>query len=241
MQITVAQCDWGDSQLRDIEVLLADVDSHLTRLFREPLSGTIVVATTPSTDDVPITLYRPSPKSPFMILLQARDRKWARFAYQFSHELCHVLSDYERLQKNPNNWFHEAICELASVFTLRRMAERWLTRPPYPDWADYAPSLARYADDLLSNDNRRLPAGSTLRHWLAAHEEQLRSDPYLRDPNAVVAYQLLPTFEAEPTGWNAVRNLPNSSGYLMEYLADWYESVDATDKPFVKRVIGVFQ
>ena len=62
----------------------------------------------------------------------ARDRKWAKFGYQFSHEFCHVLSNYENLKANPNNWFHEAICELASVFTLRRMAERWPTHPPYP-------------------------------------------------------------------------------------------------------------
>ena len=190
---------------------------------------------------MPITLYRQSPSEPITIQLTAQDRKWSQFAYQFSHEFCHVLSNYERLRNNPNNWFHEALCELASVFTLRQMAKRWPTQPPYPNWADYAPCLAGYANDRLDNEKRRLPADLTLRHWLSAQEEQLRSDPYLRDLNAVVAYQLLPNFEEEPTGWNAVRNLPDSSGNLMEYLADWHDSVASTDQPFVQRLIGAFR
>jgi hypothetical protein len=101
--------------------------------------------------------------------------------------------------------------------------------------------LSDYADGLLKDENHQLPEGLTLRHWLAMHEDELRLDPYLRQKNATVACQLLPLFEADPSGWNAVRNLPNSSGYLMEYLADWYECVDSADKPFVKRLIGAFQ
>ena len=241
MKIDVESHGWGEAIPSNVAVLLADVASHMSRLLTDPAPDHIKVIPVSGSDAVPRTLYRRSANGPITIQLTAQDRKWAKFAYQFSHEFCHVLSDYERLADGPNNWFHEALCELASVFTLRRMAERWPTRPPYPNWADYAQSLAGYADDLLDNENSRLPADSTLRHWLAAREEQLRSDPYLRDLNTVVAYRLLPTFEAEPTGWNAVRSLPNSSGCLMEYLADWYECVDTADKPFVKRVIGAFQ
>ena len=74
-----------------------------------------------------------------------RDRQQNQYAYQFAHEFCHVLSGYEGLEGNPNNWFHETICELASVFTLRRMAERWPTHPPYPNWAGYSKHLLEYA------------------------------------------------------------------------------------------------
>ena len=241
LEIKVVPQGWGRAPTSNIEVLLTDVASHVHRLLRCPVTDCIVVVAASGDDAVPVTHYRDGSNGPIPVQLTARDTKWAQFAYQFSHEFCHIVSNYERLRANPNQWFHEALCELASVFTLRRMAERWPTRPPYPNWADYAPSLASYADDLLDNENRRLPADLTLGHCLAAHEDQLRSDPYLRDLNAVVAYQLLPTFEAEPTGWNAVRHLPKSSGYLMEYLADWHDSVASTDKPFVKRLIGAFQ
>ena len=200
MQLKVVGSNWGDASSYSIEVLLADVASHLSHPFREPLAGTIVVAPTQNADDDPITPYRPSQQAPFTILLSARDSFWSQFAYQFSHELCHVLSDYERLGEGPNGWFHEAICESASVFTLRRMAERWRTCPPYAGRDDYAESLASYADSYLSREARRLPVGTTLSAWLLSEEESLRQDRYQRERNAVVAYSLLPIFESEPSG-----------------------------------------
>ena len=240
MEILVQRSGWGDALPVDIPALLINTASHLNGFLECPVSDLILVVPAPERDWTPRTHYRRMTDEPITIQLTARDNYWGQFAFQFSHEFCHVLSNYERLRSNPNQWFHEALCELASVFTLRRMAERWPTQPPYPNWAEYAPSLASYADDLLNNENRGLPAGMSLRHWLSVHEEQLRSDPYLRDLNAVVAYQLLPIFEAEPTGWNAVRNMPSSSGYLVEYLADWRASVASADKPFVKRLIEAF-
>ena len=236
----VAGADWGDAKPDNIETLLKDVASHCTWSIREPLTGIIEVAPTHSTDDDPVTLYRPSPQSPFPVLLPARDRKWDRFAYQFAHELCHILSNYERLRDNPNNWFHEALCELASVFTLRRMAERWPAYPPYSNWADYAESLASYVQERLSRKEHQLPVEMTLSAWLLSEEEGLRKDCYLRDKNAVVAYSLLPIFESEPAGWNTVRRLPDSSAMFNDYLLDWHSQVEPIDKPFVNRVIQMF-
>ena len=241
MKLDVAPHTWGEAIPSNIEVLLTDVVSHLTRLLVEPVDEQIRAVPVSGPGAVPRTLYRYGAPGPITIQLTARDTYWAKFSYQVAHEFCHVLSDYERLGVNPNNWFHEALCELASVFTLRRMAERWPTQPPFPNWTDYAPALADYADNLLSDVNHQLPDGLTLATWLTLHETELRQDPYIRDKNAVVAYQLLPLFEADPSGWNAVRSLPSSAGILTEYLADWHECVEPADKPFIKRVIGAFQ
>ena len=241
MQITIAQCDWGDAQVQDLEVLLSDVASHLLCSPRESLPGTIVVVPAPDSDYTPLTHYRRSSNYPIVIQLAVRGRHWAQFAYQFAHEFCHVLSNYERLRDSPNQWFHEALCELASVFTLRRMAERWPTQPPYPNWADYASALSDYAGSRLADENHRMPEGLKLATWLPKHEDELRQDPYIRYKNAVVAYQLLPLFEGDPSGWKAVRDLPNSTGFLKEYLRDWYEGVEPSHKPFVNRVVGAFR
>lgn len=241
MEISVSNSGWGAAQPIDVAVLLADVASHLNRLLVEPVAEQIRVVPVSGPAAVPRTLYRYGALGPVTIQLTARDRKWAKFSYQFAHEFCHVVSDYERLGENPNNWFHEALCELASVFALRRMAERWPTQPPYLHWAGYASALSDYADNLLADENRQMPGGLTLANWLPVHEGELRQDPHVRVKNAVVAYRLLPLFEAEPSGWNAVRSLPSSTGILTEYLADWHEGVRTADKSFVKRVIGAFQ
>lgn len=241
MKIVVAPYGWGNSGTIDIRILLEDASRHLNQVLRSPFAGTIVVVPAPCSDLVPRTHHRSSTRDPFFVQLAARDRNWAQFAYQFSHEFCHVLSNYERLREGPNGWFHEAVCELASIFTLRRMAERWPVEPPYPNWADYAGSLASYAEDLLSQEEHQLPAGMTLSTWLLSVEESLRQDNCQRDKNAVVAYALLPIFESEPTGWNAIHRLPASSTMFMDYLLEWHASVELVDRPFVKRILEAFQ
>ena len=239
--ISVAPRGWGSGLPSNIEALLMDTASHLNRLLRTPFTGTIVVVPAPSSDPTPRTRYRSSLTDPFCIQLTAHDSRWAQFAYQFSHEFCHVLSDFERLGENPNGWFHETICELASVFTLRRMAERWPICPPYPNWVEYSDSLLSYAEDCLSREDRQLPEDATLSAWLLAEEETLRKDRYLRDKNAVVAYSLLPIFEGEPSGWNAIRELPDSSESFRDYLNHWHSTVDPVDRPFVNRIQSAFE
>ena len=81
----------------------------------------------------------------------------------------------------------------------------------------------------------------TLSTWLQSEEEGLRADRYLRAKNAVVAYSLLPIFESDPAGWNAIRRLPASSAILKDYLLEWHASVEPADKPFVKRILDAFQ
>ena len=241
LNLTVAPYGWGMALSIDVQVLLEDTTSHLNRLMRDPFVGTVVVVPAPCDDFKPMTHYRPSPNDPFFIQLTARDKRWAQFAYQFSHEFCHVLSGYERLRGSRNNWFHEALCELSSVFTIRRMAERWPSSPPYPTWSDYARQLASYAENCLSKEERRLPAGMTLSTWLLSEEDSLRQDRYQRDKNAVAAYSLLPIFESEPSGWNAIRNLPDSSAMFKDYLSEWNSQVEPLDRPFIERIVRLFE
>ncbi len=241
MKIAVSPNGWGLAQPANIEALLKDTAFHMNRLLRSPFAGTIHVIPSPSNTPYPKIYYRRSPADPFIIQLSARDRKWDQFAFQFSHEFCHVLSGYERLRNNPNNWFHEVICELASVFTLRRMAERWPIQPPYPNWRNYSESLADYAEARLSREEVHLPVGTTLREWLSEREEMLRRDPYQRELNEMAAYSLLSLFESHPTGWNAMLNLPGSLTSLADYLHEWRDGVEHEDRAFMNLLVNMFE
>ena len=241
MNLTVAPYGWGTALPIDVQVLLEDTASHLNRLMRDQVGGTVIVVPAPCDDFIPRTHYRPSPNDPFFIQLTATNRSWTQFAYEFAHEACHVLSGYERMRGSRNSWFHEVLCELASVFTLRRMAEGWPSSPPYPNWSNYAAELSTYADKYLSREERRLLKGTTLSDWLLSEEESLRQDCCQRDKNAVVAYTLLPIFESEPAGWNAIRRLPDSSAMFRDYLLEWHRLVEPADKPFVALVLRAFQ
>ena len=213
--------------------------------------GTILVCPTSTVDDLPKTLPRSSPQEPYRILLQARGTYWAKFSYQFAHEFCHVLSDFERLKWNPNNWFVEAVCELASVFSLKRMAERWPTQPPFPHWASYAASLASYTVNAPVASGHAPLLSDAIKQLVSCEEDYLREASLRtefgefskddRDKVAVVSHALLPIFESEPAGWNAVRNVPVTKGPLTEYLVDWHAQVELADKPFVKRILDAFE
>ncbi len=97
-----------------------------------------------------------------------------QFTYQFAHEFCHVVSGYERLKDNPNSWFHEAICELASIFTLRRMLSDWKLFPRYVDWYRSEECLGKYVEGYTSRSERKLPEGKTLQQWISENEKEFR-------------------------------------------------------------------
>ena len=241
VHIVVPPSNWGEGRRKYVETLLRNTASHMFLLFRNPFDADIRVIPGPIDED-PICLYRLPTETRDTIKLSARNRYWGQYAYQFAHEFCHVISKHDNLKENPNNWFHEAICELASAFTLRCMGERWRTDPPYPHLADYADKLIKYecSHRQKSQLKCKLPDGVSLHSWLLDNEDVLREDKYQREKNSMVAYQLLPIFEDTPTGWNAVRNFPTSKGYLKEYLRDWYSSVESEDKPFVARLSNAF-
>ncbi len=234
MELSVLEYNWGTAR-EDIQRVLIDTASHINRELRHKFDGKINVLNLPE-ENSPKTYYRNLSSDSYRINLTANDNRWSQFAYQFAHEFCHVLSGHENLRGNPNNWFHESICQLASLFTLRRMGERWPSNPPSPNWADYATSLTCYAKDILVNARQYSPPDGKFDAWLQSNEKQLRSDPYLRKKNLVVAARLLPLFEQQMQGWNVITKLPNSMSRFPKYLSEWKLDIDPEDRLFLEQV-----
>jgi hypothetical protein len=243
--IHVLDAGWGNVYTEDIEAVLYSVASELWRYFpgRSPVK--LVIS---HSEKGPLTLYRKGPKGEYLILLSANNRRWAQYAYQFSHELCHVLSNYDHSETNnrarSNQWFEEAVCEAAALFTLCRMAITWESNPPFPHWRDYAQVLRHYAERLAGEAHRRLPHDDMLVEWYAANQEALRDDPYLRDKNEVCANMMLALFERSPEHWDAIGYLNRDSaalaGSLLGYLQSWHRAAPAKHHAFIAEVIALF-
>jgi hypothetical protein len=176
--------------------------------------------------------------------LSARDARWAQYTFQFAHEFCHALANFgdapdrfERLPAHANLWLEESLCETASLYALRGMARSWRDAPPYPAWRDYWPSFDSYAAERLALPRNHLPPGVAFSAWLEQHEPDLRHDPARRDRNTIVATRLLPLFEADPGGWEAVVFLNRDSAAdkdsLPEHLAAWRQAAPPRLRPFV--------
>lgn len=244
LSIRVQPGAWGEADPQTIETVLYAVADELLARLPEKLAAPIVVS---HTDDNPVALYDRGPGGEYRVQLHARGEKWHLYVYEFAHELCHILSNYEenvtqRSSKKYNQWFEETLCETASLFTLTSLAANWEQSPPEPRLAGEARSLRRFFDHLIAEGHRQLPAHSPLSAWLRENEERLRRDPYLRSKNEVVANLLLPLFQDNPQNWDALSYLnldpDDALSSLEDYLRHWYENSPPEHKRFVGSVLA---
>ncbi len=225
LSIRVSPGDWGGALPEDINAVARSAAESLDVLSDdEDLS--ILIEPTASEDDSPIALMEPGPAGEFVVRLPVRGNLWARFAYQSSHEICHVLADTKTIAWDRFTWIEEVICETASLFALRKMATTWREDPPYPNWTDYATNLADYASERIVDPRHCVPPGESFMTWFARTVPSLEADSGRRDDNTVIAKELLPVFETIPGSWRAVRSLhdaPRGVQSRAEYLSGWGE------------------
>jgi len=234
MLLRVRQVGWGEVTPEEIQNLLTDVTKQLLQHVQVVPDGTINIE--PGSTDYPEVRYRNFFSDPYTVFLSARNRSWSQYSYQFAHEFCHILSNYERLRLPQNKWFHECLCELASIFVLRQMALTWRVSPPYKNWVSYSDALASYAEDLIVQPTNTLPSGQNFQNWLRVNEPRLQADPYQRTLNRLVAVRLLPSFEKTPGIWRTIPFLPNSTADLQLYLEEWASACPESDRVYVHEV-----
>lgn len=236
MPIRVVDGGWGDAHATDIHAVVASAYRELTSAFgREPRYPLLVAS---SREGPSIDYPNPVTKE-YVVRLGARDRHWAQFAYQFAHELCHALTNFDRFPRS--YWLEETICEVSSLFTLRRMAEAWSQNPPYPNWRSYSDSLRSYAAAI--RQRRSLPDGTTLVEWFVHNRDALALNPIARDLNGTIAAEWMPFFEANPMAWRAVGCL---NTWLKDprpltsetYFEAWARAAPPHLRPFVLYISG---
>lgn len=236
--IRVASEGWGEAGTEDIAQVLASAGEALGERFPGKSLPPIEVS---RTHKDPITLFERGPQGEIRVKLNVEGRHWAQFAFQFAHELGHVYSNSAD-GANPNLWFEETVCETASLFVLGRMAEVWRTRPPYPNWKEFAESLRKYREARL--EKCKLPEKKTFPEWFREKEPSLRSDPRQRELNLLMASFLLPLFEEAPEQWAAIGTLNavrgDGSRPFATYLRDWSRSAAEGHRGFIRKIADRF-
>jgi hypothetical protein len=237
----VVSGDWGGGSHEDVRAVLDSCAKNLLCYSPERQLGTILVR---PREGVPITLDQQGPHGEHQVLLSARGAYWCQYAYQFSHELCHILSNYDRRKRGRNLWFEEALCETSSMFTMRRLAIDWKANPPYPNWRGFAPSFDQYVDALLAPRDRRLPPDRTLPQWFREHEETLVRQDGLTTDSKLVAVYILPLLEDEPQSWEALTwiNLDQHDADVdfRGYLRGWKQRVPERHRAFIAKIQRLF-
>lgn len=241
VEIRVLEGGWGEARTEDIETVLRSVAAVLLEHFPGRRLHPILVA---HSDPHPLTLFERGPRGEYQVRLSARGQYWAHYAYEFAHELAHILSNYEHYASfgaiTANQWFVEALCEAASLYALKRLALVWEVSPPRPDWRAHAQAFRQFAERFFNERHRRLPPDTSLAAWFEKKERDLRQNPYLRDRNEVVANVLLPLFEKNPEIWQAIAYLPATGASFRDYLFAWRANAPKDCRDFITYVMVLF-
>ena len=218
-RLRVANDNWGATSLVAVHAVLGSVYDVLTDAFGASPDAPVNVA---RWDQDPHALYD---QRPYEIRLNARDRYWCQYVHQFAHELCHVMTGFDRHHEHRHQWFEEALCELASLFVLHRLAVVWKETPP-PDIIgaeDFASNHRTYAEDVQTRGSA--VRESDLPEWLTTNIERMETDPCVRELNRVVAVSLLDRFRKDPSLWRDCALLnqwdPRADATFADYLDSW--------------------
>lgn len=237
LRVFVTDGDWGSSSVADIKKVCDSAAMMFTPHIQRGISEPLLVE---NDGTGPITLFRRGENNEHIIRLDTKNRAWAQLAFQFSHELCHVMCNYRDV-KNAQLWFEETICEVASLFALRQMAKAWEQNPPYSNWKSYSTALQDYADQRIQ---RQDVASQSLEKLYTDNSGKLQSSGTNRDINNQVAIKLLPIFEERPSAWEAIRFLnlgpAKENENFDSYLRGWHARVPEQQKAVVKEIAAKF-
>ena len=118
-----------------------------------------------------IWLHQDPPKTAWIIVdIGALD--WCKLAYQFGHELGHVLSNsWGPLAKPapPTQWLEEALVEAFSIRGLGLLADSWERNPPFPGDAGFAKSIRQYRANLIEKYRAEAPPGPDIAACFRTH------------------------------------------------------------------------
>lgn len=242
LTITPTPEGWYEANLADVEAVSQSAASTL--LEHMPAGSKLNPIILKNGKEGPVVLFQRGSQQEYRIVVDIKGQHWAQLAYQFSHELCHILSHYEATRNDANQWFEESLCEAASIHAVKQMSNRWKTRPPYPNWQDYSLALEKYYKNILLEPHRYLRPGDSILNWYQREKVSLRSNPGQRNKNEVIGTKIYSLFEQDPDRWRSISYINigniNNDITLQQYLQDWENNLPVDLKYIAKTITSWF-
>jgi hypothetical protein len=203
LSIQVQGGGWGRGRKESIETVLNAVADELLPRLPSGLTAPIVVT---HTDGPPMALYGRGPGGEFRIRLHARDENWHLYAYEFAHELCHVMSNYDAQPARPGGTTSGSRKPCArrprcSPCVISPSAGKRSRRARMGGRGRPAAALLRPAG------LRRPPppaADAPLAAWLQAHEDEPAPQPLPAREERGARQPAAALFEHNPDNWQAL-------------------------------------
>jgi hypothetical protein len=170
------------------------------------------------------------------IIVDIGERDWSKLAYQFGHELGHVLANSwgpDSKPQNPCQWLEEALVEAFSLHGLSKLADSWEQRPPFTNDAAFAKSIRQYRRRIIEK-YKKIAAeqvqNSRIDAWFGKYRLSLEQNGTITGPARAMVAAILKEIEASERSiedLGALNRWPGRSSVSMEdYLQLWQKSCD---------------
>jgi hypothetical protein len=162
------------------------------------------------------------------------ERAWCQLAYQFGHELGHVMANSWRRDANPHTpcqWLEEAMVEAFSLSGLRRLAAHWKSSPPFPGDNAYSGDILDYRQNVVSRYEQlgaEQGGVADLAAWFARHRPEIEAEGGLLPFARAAVPVILAEYERTPgcvEALGALNRWPGRASLsLPDYLGAWETS-----------------
>ena len=177
----------------------------------------------------PAIWLHPEPAKTAWIIVDIGPRDWCKLAYQFGHELGHVLCNSwgpAAQPRPPSQWLEEALAEAFSIRGLGLLTTSWEKNPPFAGDAPFAAAIRSYRRNVVEGYRKQQAPGSDFALWFAANRSELGRG--LPEPEGPAVLAILPELERDRgcvADLGAVNPWPARSGVpVEEFLSLWTKS-----------------
>jgi hypothetical protein len=168
------------------------------------------------------------------IIVNIGERDWSKLAYQFGHELGHVLANSwgpNSKPRRPCQWLEEALVEAFSLRGLGKLADSWEQRPPFKNDAPFANAIRQYRRSAIEKyekiafDQMR---DSRVGAWFREYRSALEDDGGITGPAQAAVTATLHELEADARSIEDMgalnRWVERSAVSIERYLRLWAKS-----------------
>jgi hypothetical protein len=171
--------------------------------------------------------------------LCARNRFWWQYIFEFSHELLHIITNYDQAHKHDQEWCVEVICDVASLYGVEAVGKELMKDKDNKLAYDFGSTYEKYLNDCRID----LPKGKSLIEYLGEVQPALQQSYNIPERNPI-ASQLAPFFMKSPEIWECVQFLnkgrTDEHGSLKNYMEGWQNSVNESLKQYVVKFAKEF-
>ena len=114
------------------------------------------------------------------VIVDIGPQDWSKLAYQFGHELGHVMANSwqrDAWPATPCQWLEEAMVEAFSIRGLKPLAAQWKQDPPFANDGPFGEAIAAYRQNILQKYGKlgQDQGVGDFAAWFASHRADIEA------------------------------------------------------------------